>query len=26
VGLGYPLLTGQYPAPYGGKPLVRPWQ
>lgn len=24
VGLGYPLLTGQYPAPYGGKPLVRP--
>lgn len=24
VGLGYPILTGQYPAPYGGKPLVRP--
>lgn len=24
VGLGYPLLTGQYSAPYGGKPLVRP--
>lgn len=24
VGLGYPLLPGQYPAPYGGKPLVRP--
>lgn len=21
VGLGYPILTGQYPAPYGGKPL-----
>lgn len=24
VGLGYPLLPGQYPASYGGKPLVRP--
>ncbi|KAK9497852.1 hypothetical protein O3M35_003764 [Rhynocoris fuscipes] len=21
VGLGYPILAGQYPAPYGGKPL-----
>lgn len=24
VGLGYPILPGQYPTPYGGKPLVRP--
>jgi hypothetical protein len=24
VGLGYPILAGQYPAPYGGKPMVRP--
>lgn len=24
VGLGYPILASQYPAPYGGKPMVRP--